>query len=156
MKIVLYNNKSDSRVLNKSIEQITEIDVILKSAQNIMAPEIMLQTKTLPINANYCYISDFGRYYYINAQRLENGNISRIDLTVDVLMSFKDMILKSKVVAERTTNKYNRYLPDIVPTLAKFNNIYKLFTPPAVGNPFYSDNINGDTAAMLLTVVKGG
>ena len=155
MNIVLYNNKSDSRVLNKSIEKITEISVILKSAQNIMSPEIMLQTKTLPIEANYCYISDFGRYYYINAQRLENGNISSIELTVDVLMSFKDMILKSKVVAERTTNKYNRYLPDIVPTLAKFNNIYKLFTPPAVGIPFFSDSITADNYSILLTVLKG-
>ena len=155
MKIVLYNNKSDSRVLNKSIEQIAEIDVILKSVQNIMAPEIMLQTKTLPIEANYCYISDFGRYYFINAQRLDNGNVSKIELTVDVLMSFKDMILRSTVVAERTTNKYNRYLPDIVPTLAKFNNIYKLFTPPAVGIPFYSDGINSNTNSMLLTVLKG-
>ena len=155
MKIILYNNKSDSRVLNKSIEQLDEIDVILKSAQNIMSPEIMLQTKTLPIGANYCYISDFGRYYFINVQRLDNGNVSKIELTVDVLMSFKDMILRSKVVAERTTNKYNRYLPDIVPTLAKFNNIYKLFTPPAVGNPFYSDGINNETSSMLLTVLKG-
>ena len=155
MNIVLYNNKSDSRVLNKSIEQIATIDVILKSAQNIMSPEIMLQTKTLPIEANYCYISDFGRYYYINAQRLDNGNVSKIELTVDVLMSFKDMILKSTVVAERTTNKYNRYLPDIVPTLAKFNNIYKLFTPPVIGNPFYSDGTTANTNSMLLTVLKG-
>ena len=142
-------------MINKSIEQIAEIDVILKSAQNIMSPEIMLQTKTLPIEANYCYISDFGRYYYINAQRLDNGNVSKIELTVDVLMSFKDMILKSRVVAERTTNKYNRYLPDIVPTLAKFNNIYKLFTPPAVGIPFYSDGITADNYSILLTVLKG-
>ena len=155
MNIVLYNNKSDSRVINKSIEKITEISVILKSAQNIMSPEIMLQTKTLPIEANYCYISDFGRYYYINAQRLDNGNVSKIELTVDVLMSFKSMILSSTVVAERTTNKYNRYLPDIVPTLAKFNNIYKLFTPPVIGNPFYSDGITADTSSMLLTVLKG-
>ena len=142
-------------MLNKSIEQIATIDVILKSAQNIMAPEIMLQTKTLPIEANYCYISDFGRYYYINAQRLDNGNVSKIELMVDVLMSFKDMILKSTVVAERTTNKYNRYLPDIVPTLAKFNNIYKLFTPPVIGNPFYSDGTTANTNSMLLTVLKG-
>ena len=155
MNIVLYNNKSDSRVINKSIEKITEISVILKSAQNIMSPEIMLQTKTLPIEVNYCYISDFGRYYYINAQRLDNGNVSKIELTVDVLMSFKDMILRSTVVAERTTNKYNRYLPDIVPTLAKFNNVYKLFTPPVIGNPFYSDGITADTSSMLLTVLKG-
>ena len=155
MNIVLYNNKSDSRVINKSIEQLAEIDVILKNANNIMSPEIMLQTKTLPINANYCYISDFGRYYFINAQRLDNGNVSKIELTVDVLMSFKDMILKSTVVAERTTNKYNRYLPDIVPTLAKFNNIYKLFTPPAFGNPFYSDGVSSETHSMLLTVLKG-
>ena len=155
MNIILYNNKSDSRVINKSIEKITEISVILKSAQNIMSPEIMLQTKTLPIEVNYCYISDFGRYYYINAQRLDNGNVSKIELTVDVLMSFKDMILRSTVVAERTTNKYNRYLPDIVPTLAKFNNVYKLFTPPVIGNPFYSDGITADTSSMLLTVLKG-
>ena len=155
MKIILYNNKSDSRVLNKSIEHLEEIDVILKSAQNIMSPEIMLQTKTLPINANYCYISDFGRYYFINAQRLDNGNVSKIELTVDVLMSFKNLILKSTVVAERTTNKYNRYLPDIVPTLAKFNNIYKLFTPPAVGLPFYSDGITSENYSILLTVLKG-
>ena len=155
MNIILYNNKSDSRVINKNIEQLSEISVILKSAQNIMSPEIMLQTKTLPIEANYCYISDFGRYYYINAQRLDNGNVSKIELTVDVLMSFKDMILRSTVVAERTTNKYNRYLPDIVPTLAKFNNIYKLFTPPVIGNPFYSDGTTADTSSMLLTVLKG-
>ena len=39
--------------------------------------------------------------------------------------------------------------------LAKYNNVYKLFAPPAVGLPFYSDGITSENYSILLTVLKG-
>ena len=155
MQIILYKNNSDNRVLNKSIEEVAKIDVILKTAADIMHPVILLQSQSIPAGANYCYIEKFNRYYYIITQNVQNSKVNEIELSVDVLMSFKNTILTSTAVAERTSNKYNRYLPDVIPTMTKYNNVYKLFAPPAVGLPFYSDGITAENYSILLTVLKG-
>lgn len=156
MNIQLYINKSDVRALNKNITLLSEANVILKDSTDIMRPIIQLASAELPPGANYCYIPDFKRYYFISAQNIQPGKLLQIRLDVDVLMSFKDEVNSAQVVAVKSSNKFNRYLTDDIPTLNMQNNIFKAFTPFQGLLPFDSGAVNGATPCILLTVLKGG
>ena len=155
MNIILYNTKDDNRKLNKTLTEIKTITVRLKDDTDIMHPVIELDGANLPSTANYCYIAAFGRYYYINQQDIKIGRDLVLTLSVDVLMSWKSSILNSTVIAERTSNKYNKYIPDKIPMLSRQNNIFKAFTPYQGAYAFDSGTITAETPCILLTVIKG-
>ena len=155
MDIILYNTKDDNRKLNKTLTEIKLITVRLKDDTDIMHPVIELDGANLPPTANYCYIAAFGRYYYINQQDIKIGRDLVLTLSVDVLMSWKSQILNSTVIAERTSNKYNKYIPDKIPMLSRQNNIFKAFTPYQGAYAFNSGTITAETPCILLTVIKG-
>lgn len=156
MDIILYNTTDDNRKLNKALTAIKTISVRLKDDTDIMHPVIELDSVNLPPAANYCYIAAFNRYYYINQQDIKIGRDLVLTLSVDVLMSWKSDILNSTVIAERTSNKYNKYIPDKIPMLSRQNNIFKAFTPYQGLYAFGSGDITNETPCILLTVVKGG
>lgn len=156
MNITLYNNISDSRALTKSLTEIKTISVRLKNDTNIMHPVIELDSANLPPAANYCYIPTFSRYYYINQQGISVGRDLMLTLDVDVLMSFSSTIKNAQVVANRTSNKFNRYISDNIPVLTKQNNIFKALTPFQGLYAFDSSAITVETPCILLTVTKGG
>ena len=156
MQLILYNNISDKRKLSKSITQLSTVEIKLKDENEIVEPTVILSAAYLPPSANYAYIANLGRYYYINGQHILPGNQLELNLSVDVLMSWIDLILNSTVVAERSTNKFNRYIGDNIPLLAKQNNIFKAFTPFQGLYAFDSSQITAETPCILLTVTKGG
>ena len=68
----------------------TDATVKLKDNCSVINPTI--QTIGIPINANYFYISDFGRYYFVsNVTKISNA-ITEFNLEVDVLASYKTEI----------------------------------------------------------------
>lgn len=63
--------------------------------------------------ANYAYITDFGRAYFIEEQIATTAeNIFAYKLRMDPLQSFSASILDLEVVVERQTENYDMYLPD--------------------------------------------
>ena len=68
----------------------TDATVKLKDNCSVINPTI--QTVGIPANANYFYISDFGRYYFVsNVTKISNA-ITEFNLEVDVLASYKSQI----------------------------------------------------------------
>lgn len=123
MRAKLYYNKSDKRYINKELEQIYPhsegtppewIYVEFIEPTSIVNPRLILSTETNVLQANYLFLEDFGRYYYINNHTLENGRII-IECKVDVLMSFKTDIMNEKVILDRISvqkDLQNYYLED--------------------------------------------
>lgn len=118
MIIKLYKNMSDNNHVDKNIgSALYELDGYLRDSCDILNPIITVQclTKDSTINdftrCNYCYIEDFGRYYYIN-DIVINGKVFELHMHVDVLMSYKDEIRANSAVVSRQENKYNLYLQD--------------------------------------------
>jgi len=97
MKLMLYNTADDTNVLNKTLELISEHDITLKEDSNISAPVIRLKDErdNLDEIANYAYLPEFNRYYYIRSMVTTNRLIWVLYLSVDVLESFKEDILNS-------------------------------------------------------------
>lgn len=97
MKIYLYNCNDSNNTINKTLLNKEEKNILLKSNVDISHPIIRIKTNDV-INKNYCYIPDFGRYYFIHDITVINNNIQELKLVCDVLESFKDDILNSNSI----------------------------------------------------------
>ena len=101
MDAYLYFNKSDKRYVDKKLESITydggsdHVDVEFKEDTSIEDPTFILRTQSKVLTANYIYVPNMNRYYYINSYTVSHQRIY-IDCHVDVLMSFKTEFKKEK------------------------------------------------------------
>lgn len=115
MNLVLYSNTSDNNVVSKSITQLKSMTGTLREACSITDPVIKVEglTASQLKSANYAYISDFGRYYFIT-NIICVGLLYEIHMHVDVLMSYASGIRSQTAVISRQQNKnlYNLYLQD--------------------------------------------
>jgi len=113
MNISLYTNLSDKNVMDKVLYHNADITGTLREDCSIINPVIKLEnmTATQLKECNYCYIPDFGRYYYINNIVCKN-KLYELTMHVDVLTSFKDGIRANDAVISRQENNYNLYLQD--------------------------------------------
>lgn len=116
MDAILYFNKSDKRYMNKDIEAITydgsdHIDVEMKEDTSIIDPTFILRTQSKVLTANYIYVPNLNRYYFINDYTLSHQRIY-INCHVDVLMSFKKEIKQQNVIVARNERFFNMYLDD--------------------------------------------
>lgn len=110
MTIKLYTNASDKIVVDKNITQVgADITGTLREDCSITDPVIKLETN--PIGSNYAYISEFGRYYYIN-NIVCTGKLFELHMHVDVLMTYASGIRSNKAVILRQERAYNLYLND--------------------------------------------
>lgn len=101
MQIVLANTGDEPNVLNKSVFNNTTLTGSLKQDSNIIDPSILIEIEN-PTSFNYCYIADFGRYYFIRDMRSIRSNLWEILLHVDVLMSHKDEIMQCDVMLDNS------------------------------------------------------
>lgn len=110
MNITLYSNSSDNNVVTKNISQIANLTGSLRNESGIMSPSILIQG-TYP-SANYCYISDWGRYYFIEEIISVRNNISEIRCRIDTLMTYAQQIRGLTAIIKKQENDYNLYIND--------------------------------------------
>ena len=97
MDIILHVNSSERQAINKSIDSGTTLTGSLRNESSVINPTFIIEHEN-PSGFNYCYISDFGRYYFITDMTSIRTGIWKIDCSVDVLMSFKTQILDLDVI----------------------------------------------------------
>ena len=106
MELKIYNNNSNTNVLNKNITLVSTLDFSLKIDNSILQPVLILKNYS---NGNYCYIEEFKRYYYITDIKLLTGGLYQLQLEVDVLMTYKDVIMNNPI----TTSKIVKIVNDV-------------------------------------------
>ena len=105
MNIDLYINKSDSRKVYKDITQVgTTKSIQLLESCSIENPVIIVQMNDSLYGANYAYIAQFGRYYYITDKTIIEGNKCRLSFKSDVLKNFFNACGNSPVIAKRSSS----------------------------------------------------
>ena len=136
MQITLYKNASENIVVNKTLNEITTMHGTLREGTSILEPSILIEISNEEnyaliddvidndgdeivfndvadiLKCNYAYIHEFNRYYYINDIIVTNNKLYRINMSVDVLMSFKDTYLKLDALISRNEFTYNAKLED--------------------------------------------
>ena len=110
MNIVLCENKSEKNKINKSLTSGVTLSGDLRNESNVVDPTIIVNTDN-PTIYNYAYIPAFNRYYFITDYISLRTGIWQLNLKSDVLMSFKDSILNSNVLVNKTESVgKNNYL----------------------------------------------
>ena len=111
MDIILHVNSSERQAINKSLDSGTTLTGSLRNESSVINPSFIIEHEN-PSGFNYCYIADFGRYYFITNITSIRAGIWKIDCSVDVLMSFKtdilnlDVIVSDLSVGESPTETY--------------------------------------------------
>lgn len=110
MEITLYVNNSERQAINKTLTSALTLTGSLRSESSVINPSFIIETQN-PSGYNYCYISEFGRYYFITDITSVRTNLWRIECSVDVLMSFKSSILDLDViVSDNTSPDHESYM----------------------------------------------
>ena len=97
MDIILYTTGSEKERITKTLSNGLTLTGTLREESSIINPSFIIQADN-PSSYNYCYISEFNRYYFITNITSIRNNLWRIDCVVDVLMSFASDILNLDVI----------------------------------------------------------
>lgn len=111
MNITFYNNTSPKIALDKTLTNATTLTGTLREQCSLIDPVINVEYANV-FNFNYCYIPEFGRYYFIKEVTSVRNGLWRVVMHVDVRSSFKTEIRNNEPILERSQNLYNLYLPD--------------------------------------------
>ena len=65
-----------------------------------MSPSLQIQDIAV-LGYNYCYIPDFGRYYYINGINALRANLFELSLGIDVLMTYAEAIRSNAAIVDK-------------------------------------------------------
>lgn len=111
MQGTLYVNSSDERYVNKSLSNIGEYTIVFKSDENSIRPTLKISDSNIPETANYVYLSELNRYYYIRNKRYSKQCIY-LECELDPLMSFRSQLANMEAIISRNERLYNLYLSD--------------------------------------------
>ena len=123
--VSLYKFVGDRKQLNKDTSHgstlIETLTGTFRGDVDLLAPTIEIKPTTTSTIAkitgecNYVYVQDLARYYYVTGMRCKSGNIIELNLSIDVLMSWKTAIGNlSEGIVERNgeASGSNLYLDD--------------------------------------------
>lgn len=111
--IVLQTNKSDDRVVTKTLTTITTLSGTLKASTSLIDPVIIIETSSANVaNLNYITISDFKRSYFVKDIKSVKNGFWELTCHVDVISSFASEIKANTAIVNRQENKWNLYLND--------------------------------------------
>ena len=114
MNVNFYICTDDRRKVNKSISTVNTINCNIKERCSLDSPVLIIAKENFRNwkDANYCYISEYGRFYYIENVIVETATRIEIHCKCDVLMSFASNIRALMGVITRQENIYNDFISD--------------------------------------------
>lgn len=95
MLITLYKLGSDKNTINKVLNDAKPLNISMRGDFNFSDFRIKLSKVNYSNEYNYIYFNDLQRYYFINDAVLVNSKVVELNLSCDVLETFKDDILNS-------------------------------------------------------------
>ena len=151
MLVTLYSSSADPRDIFKGtkLTTIATVDAEPFYPINITKPMLRLTYDSSYALVNYCYIPEFGRYYFVHSPVLESGSAMIIQCNCDVLMSFRADILELDCICTRNEFDFNPYIQDDIPTSSKATTTcYKIsgdtpFEVPTLSGYYYALTLNG-------------
>jgi hypothetical protein len=103
MEINLFKTLSPRKKLVKELTDGITLTGTLRGQSSVMSPSLQIQDIAV-IGYNYCYIPDFGRYYYINDINALRANLFELSLGIDVLMTYASEIRGNYAIVDKVEN----------------------------------------------------
>lgn len=143
MNIYLYKTADENNRLNKTLSGEIALTGALREECDILSPSIKIESTANLSGYNYCYIPDFGRYYFAEFTIIRTG-LWTVSCSVDVLMSYEAQIKALPAIAGRNTSRANYYLSD---------NMQKVYANARVQTKLFPSGFSG--ASYILTTAGG-
>lgn len=114
MNIQICRYHAASIAVKKDPEVLLSLDGTVKDATDILDPTFTIGTdyEQLIRSANYMYVPDFARYYFITGIKVVRTNLWEVSGHVDVLYTYYDRIMRQGGIIARNENMWNLNLDD--------------------------------------------
>lgn len=142
IKTFVYNGKPNE--VNKTLQANEEYTGVLNATFNMLTPVVRFRTRT-PVTFNYVYIESLNRYYFVS-EKQQDGDICIVHLGVDVLFTYRDIILNSTGTLTKGEN-VNEYLSNRSNVFDSRPNIRKLDFP--------NKELLSETGSIIMVTIKG-
>lgn len=97
MNLRLYKTSDSQNVINKTLTDPVDIDILLRRDVDLNSPDFILEN--LPgvdyRDYNYCVLTDIGKHYFISNHEIMSYQVTKLDCECDVLETYKADILAS-------------------------------------------------------------
>jgi hypothetical protein len=142
IKTFIFNGKPNE--VNKTLQENEEYTGVLNATFNVLTPVVRFRTRT-PVTFNYVYIESLNRYYFVS-EKQQDGDICTVRLRVDVLFTYKDIILNSSatLVKGGDANKF----------VSNRNNVYDV-RPKTKKINFPNTGLLNETGTIVMITLKG-
>lgn len=110
MRVTFYKFPKKPNSLKIPTSGGVDLDCQLLDNCSLSTPSIIVAN--IDFTYSYCFIPDFGRYYFVHDSVILAQNRYQYNLIVDVLASFRTEILESSMYVKRSASSYNLFLPD--------------------------------------------
>lgn len=131
----LYFNKSDHRVMNKTLELVNDdVGVYLIENADTMEPVLKLSKNISFRNFNYVYLSFTDKYYYVSKPPTMKEGFYEIPLHEDVLYTHRAGIKNCYGIIKRNQYRFDLYLNDEKMKLKGYQSIRTLKFPYPLTN----------------------
>ena len=144
--MILYNYKGQPNTINKALTPLGTLNVALRPEFNVHNPTLKIQMPPNMYGFNYVYIEDFGKYYFVDNVRYIGGQTYLLNLSLDVLQTYKDVILQSTALIVESDNA-NR-------DLSVNSNIFNVFPKTEILN-FPTSKIFDKEGSIIMVTLKG-
>lgn len=141
MKMYLYHVNDAENVINKTLVNGLEIDINLKSSVDIVNPEIVLNGDFR--GYNYAHLPDLNRYYFIDRIEQLNLKLVKLNLSCDVLETYKADILNSNARFKRNIKN------------GDYQNISIDYSNQTISTNYNSDGLPMDGNTMIISTIGG-
>ena len=127
MQITFYSTDDGENVINKTLLNGVTIPIQLKRETDILSPVLTLTNKTGIdyTQFNYCYIDVLKRFYFVKTVKQLNSALFQLELSCDVLETYKEKILASNARFKRKIMIGDYYKGDVDDSAKQSVNTYK-------------------------------
>lgn len=94
MQLIFYHTNDTQNTINKTLTKIDEKELHLKASTDINNPRLLLKNNNLDHSINYMKILD--RFYLVDLKFIRNNSLVILNCQLDVLETYKDIILNSQ------------------------------------------------------------
>lgn len=129
--ISLFKTASENNRVVKVLTDEKQLSGVLRYQTSVLNPSIRIESAENIAGYNYCYIPEFGRYYYIVDIMSVRTNVWEASMRCDVLMSYSDQIKAITGVVVRQESNPNKLLVDRLERLQSDKEIDILYYPDA-------------------------
>lgn len=144
--MIIYNYKGQPNTINKALTPLGTLNVALRPELNVHNPTLKIQMPPNMYGFNYVYLEDFEKYYFVDNFRYVGGNTYLLTLSLDVLQTYKDVILQSTaLIVESDTPNRN---------LSVNSNVFNVFPKTDILH-FPNSQLFDKDGSIIMVTLKG-